>query len=138
MVASAKLLAPAVYFTRRTRQGRSRVSGSCARAVALGSTTIWSALSAERMKARKGPLAFFFKLHAPRAVRVEQAEGVVAAVVDGDLAGRNRRGLRQRDVKLAALVRRRRRVALVAGREHQPEDEQHHQQGVEQPPALHP
>ena len=27
-------------------------------------------------------------LHAPRAVRVEQAEGVVAAVVDGDLAGR--------------------------------------------------
>ena len=56
-------------------------------------------------------------------------------------AGRNRLGLRQRDVELAALVPqlgRRRRVALVAGREHQPEDEQHHQQGVEQPPALHP
>ena len=56
-------------------------------------------------------------------------------------AGRNRLGLRQRDVELAALVPQlgcRRRVALVAGREHQPEDEQHQQQGVEQPPALHP
>ncbi len=76
-----------------------------------------------------------------RPVDTPEHVGVNLGAGRADRRGRHRLRLWQRDPQPAALLPQLGQgqgIALAVGREHQPEDEQHHQQGVEDPLPLLP